>query len=61
MPNHASSGITVHLDRIDDRCVVAPAPEVKEQLIDQFERLRNGRQNSSAARSPYCEPRATSA
>ena len=41
MPHHASSGITVHPHRIDDLCVVAPAPELKEKLVDQFERLRS--------------------
>ena len=41
MPHHASSGITVHPHRIDDLCVVAPAPELKEKLIDQFDRLRS--------------------
>jgi immune inhibitor A len=37
---HQSRGIPVHPHRIDDLCAVAPAPEVKEKLIDQFERLR---------------------
>ena len=32
---------TVHRHHVDDLCVVAPAPELKEKLLDQFERLRN--------------------
>ena len=41
MPQHASGTITVHPHKIDDLCVVAPSPELKEKLIDQFDRLRN--------------------
>jgi immune inhibitor A len=41
MPHRASSGITVHSHRMDDLCVVAPSPELKEKLISQFQRLRS--------------------
>ena len=41
MPQHVSGTITVHPHHLDDLCVVAPSPELKEKLIDQFERLRN--------------------
>jgi immune inhibitor A len=33
--------VTVRPHRLTDVCVVAPAPEVKEKLIEQFERVRN--------------------
>ena len=36
-----SGAVTVHPHRVDDLCVVAPAPELKDKLLDQFERLRN--------------------
>ena len=41
MPNTSSGVITVYPHNVDDLCVVAPAPEVKERLVDQFNRLRN--------------------
>ncbi len=40
MPNQAR-GVIVHPHHVDDLCVVAPSPEVKDKLIEQFERLRN--------------------
>ena len=36
-----SGAVTVHPHRVADLCVVAPAPELKDKLLDQFERLRN--------------------
>jgi immune inhibitor A len=41
MPRTSWGAVTVHPHHVDDLCVVAPAPEVKERLIDQFNRLRN--------------------
>ena len=41
MGQYASGTITVHPHHVDDLCVVAPSPELKEKLVDQFERLRN--------------------
>ncbi len=41
MPPHESTAILVPRHRVDDLCVVAPAPEVKEKLMDQFQRLRS--------------------
>ncbi len=41
MSHSALGAVTVHPHHVDDLCVVAPAPELKEKLIDQFERLRN--------------------
>ena len=41
MPHPPASGSSVHPHRMDDLCVVAPAPELKDKLIDQFERLRS--------------------
>jgi immune inhibitor A len=41
MSHSAASAITVHPHHVDDLCVVAPAPELKERLVEQFERLRN--------------------
>ena len=41
MPHTSWGAVTVHPHHVDDLCVVAPAPEVKERLIDQFNRLRN--------------------
>lgn len=41
MSQPTPGAITVHPHHVDDLCVVAPAPEVKEKLLDQFERLRN--------------------
>src|SRR5215213_1057055 len=40
--SHAAAGaITVRPHHVDDLCVVAPSPEIKDKLVDQFERLRN--------------------
>lgn len=40
--SHAAPGaVTVHPHRVDDRCVVAPSPDLKVRLVDQFERVRN--------------------
>jgi immune inhibitor A len=41
MPHTSWGAVTVHPHHVDDLCVVAPSPEVKERLIDQFNRLRN--------------------
>ena len=41
MSHPATGAVTVHPHHVDDLCVVAPAPELKEKLVGQFERLRN--------------------
>jgi immune inhibitor A len=41
MSHPAAGAITVHPHHVDDLCVVAPSPELKETLVGQFERLRN--------------------
>jgi immune inhibitor A len=41
MPDKSPAVITVRPHQFDDLCVVAPSPEVKERLVDQFDRLRN--------------------
>ena len=41
MPHTSWGAVTVHPHHVEDRCVVAPSPELKEKLVDQFERLRN--------------------
>ena len=41
MSQPAAGAITVRRHHLDDLCVVAPSPELKEKLVDQFERLRN--------------------
>jgi len=41
MSHPAAGAITVRPHQTDDLCVVAPSPELKERLVDQFERLRS--------------------
>lgn len=40
-PWSATPPLATPVHHLDDLCVVAPAPELKEKLVDQFERLRN--------------------
>jgi len=40
-PRPVTPPLAVRAHHLDDLCVVAPAPDLKEKLVDQFERLRN--------------------
>jgi immune inhibitor A len=40
-PRATAAPLSVHRHRPEDLCVVAPAPELRDKLLDQFERLRN--------------------
>lgn len=45
---HVPLAVSAH--HVDDLCVVAPAPDLKEKLVDQFERLR-GRASALVGRN----------
>ncbi len=50
MTSTGTAALTIRAHHTDDLCVVAPAPEVKEKLVEQFERLR-GRASALVGRN----------